>query len=420
MDKPRANPPKKRGKLYVAAGIVGAVIITAALSQLDPAPPSVEREIAWMDTVERGPMTRQVRGAGTLVPEHAQLISAITAGRIEQVFVDPGTMVEQGQLLIKLTNPDVQLQLLEAQRSLSNAMTTLLNLEVTLKQSRLTQQGQIATLLTQYSEAVRQDSVNEELMQKDLITRNVYLSGKDLVRELKQRHEAEGQNLAILDGSMQARLDAGQSEVDRLEQIVQFRTVELNSMEVRAPSGGVLQRLGPPGTGRLEIGQYVTPGTEIARIVQPDRLKAELRIPETQMVDVTLGQDAEIDTRNGVVRGTVVRIDPAAQNGTVGVDVKLPETLPAGARPDLSVDGRIVVEQLEDVLYMNRPNVAAANSTIGLFKLESDGRTAVRVSVQIGAASVNEVEVAGGLSEGDVVILSDMSQWDNYDRIRLR
>jgi multidrug resistance efflux pump len=373
-----------------------------------------------MDTVTRGPMTRQVRGAGTLVPEQNQLITAITSGRIEQVLVDPGTIVEKGQLLIRLTNPDVQLNLLESQRSLSNSRTILLQLEVTLRQSRLTQQSAIATLLTQYRQAVRQDSVNEELNAKNLITRNEYIAGKDQVRELKQRHEAEIQNLEILEGSMEARLDAGRSEVDRLEQIVSFRTQELQSMEVRAPESGVLQRLGPPGTGRLEIGQYVTAGTEIARIVQPDRLKAELRIPETQMVDVTLGQQAEIDTRNGVVRGTVVRIDPAAQNGTVGVDVKLPESLPAGVRPDLSVDGRIIVAELDDVLHMNRPNVAAANSTIGLFKVESDGRTAVRVTVQIGAASVNEVEVVGGLNEGDVVILSDMSQWDNYDRIRLR
>ncbi|MGH7502123.1 MAG: HlyD family secretion protein [Longimicrobiales bacterium] len=420
MDKPRTNPPKKRGKLYLAAAIVGAVVITVGLSQLDPAPPSVEREIAWMDTVERGPMVRQVRGAGTLVPEQVRIISAITAGRIEQVMVDPGMVVEQGQLLVRLTNPDVQLQLLESQRSLSNARTALLTLQVTLEQSQLTQQGTIAALLTQLNAAVRQDSVNEELNQQQLITRNEYLAGKDLVRELRQRFEAEQKNLQVLEGSLAGRLNAGQSEVDRLEQIVAFRNQELQSMDVRAAEGGVVQRLGPPGTGRLEIGQYVLPGTELARIVQPDLLKAELRIPETQMVDVTLGQDVEIDTRNGVVRGTVVRIDPGAQNGTVGVDVKLPENLPAGARPDLSVDGRIIVDHLDNVLHMNRPNVAAANATIGLFKLEADGRTAVRVSVQIGAASVNEVEVAGGLNEGDIVILSDMSQWDNYDRIRLR
>ncbi len=419
MDKPRANPPKKRGKLYAALAIVGAVVVTVALSQLQPAPPGVDREIAWMDTVVRGPMVRQVRGAGTLVPEQIRIIPAITAGRIEQILVDPGTPVEAGTLLIRLTNPDVQLQLLESQRALSNARSALINLEASLETQRLTQEGVVAQLRSQYNDAVRQDSVNEVLNRQNLITRNEYLAAKDRLRELEARYEFERKSLGVLEGSIEARIDAQKAEVDRLQQIVEFRSEEVRSMNVVAPESGVLQRLGGVA-GRLEIGQYVLPGTELARVVQPGKLKAELRIPETQMVDVTIGQDAEIDTRNGIVIGRVVRIDPAAQTGTVGVDVALPDELPPGARPDLSVDGRVIVERLDDVLYMGRPQYGNANQSIGIFKLEPDGRTAVRVTVQLGAASVNEIEVKSGLREGDIVILTDMSQWDSYDRIRLR
>ncbi|MCI0436309.1 MAG: HlyD family efflux transporter periplasmic adaptor subunit [Gemmatimonadetes bacterium] len=419
MDKPRANPPKKRGKLYLALAIVGAIGVTLGLSRLQPAPPGVDREIAWTDTVVRGPMVRQVRGAGTLVPEEIRIIPAITAGRIEQILVDPGTPVEAGTMLIRLTNPDVQLQLLESQRALSNARSALINLEASLETQRLTQEGVVAQLRSQYNDALREDSVNEVLNRQNLITRNEYLTARDRLRELEARYDFERKSLAVLEGSIEARIDAQKDEVNRLQQIVQFRTEEVESMNVIAPESGVLQRLG--GTaGRLEIGEYVLPGTELARVVQPGKLKAELRIPETQMVDVTIGQEAEIDTRNGIVMGHVVRIDPAAQNGTVGVDVALPDELPAGARPDLSVDGRVIVDRLEDVLYMGRPQYGNANQTIGIFKLESDGRTAIRVTVQLGAASVNEVEIKSGLNEGDIVILTDLSQWDSYDRIRLR
>ena len=419
MDKPRTNPPKKRGKLYAALAIVGAVGITVALSQLQPAPPGVDREIAWTDTVVRGPMVRQVRGAGTLVPEDIRIIPAITAGRIEQILVDPGQPVEAGALLIRLTNPDVQLQLLESERALTSARSALINLEASLETQRLTQEGVVAQMRSQYNDALRQDSVNEQLNRQDLITRNEYLTAKDRLRELEARSEFERKSLAVLEGSIQARIDAQKAEVDRLQQIVQFRTEEVRSMNVVAPESGMLQRLG--GTaGRLEIGQYVLPGTELARVVQPGKLKAELRIPETQMVDVTIGQEAEIDTRNGIVMGRVVRIDPAAQGGSVGVDVAHPDKLPPGARPDLSVDGRVIVDRLDNVLFMARPGYGSAGATIGLFRLEPDGRTAVRVTVQLGVASVNEVEIKSGLKEGDIVILSDLSQYDSYDRIRLR
>lgn len=419
MDKPRTNPPKKRGKLYAALAIVGTVAVTLGLMNLKPAPPSVESELAWRDTVELGEMIRQIRGPGTLVPEQIQIVSSVTAGRIEEILVQPGRQVEPNTVLLRLTNPDVQLQLLESQRQLSNARSTLVSLTSNLELARLQQLGVVAQLESQYNDALRRDKVNEELNSKNLITRNDYLLAKDQLKELKERLDSERKRLEVQTASIDAQLTAQEDEVRRLEQVVQFRENELNSMIVRAGVSGVLQRLGT--TGRLEIGQYVQSGTELARVVPvPVRLKAELRIPETQVVDIAVGQQAEIDIRNGVIMGEVVRIDPAASAGTIGVDVLLPEQLPPGARPDLSVDGRVIVEKLENVLHVGRPQIANANSTIGLFKLEPDGKTAVRVTVQVGAASVNEMEVKSGLKEGDIVILADMSNWDSFDRIRLR
>jgi HlyD family secretion protein len=261
------------------------------------------------------------------------------------------------------------------------------NLTASLKTATLSQEGSVAQLESLYNEAVRQDKVNEELHAKGLITENEYAAAKDNLAESKKRLDLERERLEVQKGSIDAQLEAQRAQVDRLTKIVAFRTDQLESMNVTAPTAGTLQRLGPDG--RLEIGEYVLAGMELARVVQPDRLKAELRIPESQAVDIVIGQEAEIDTRNGIVMGHVVRIDPAAQGGSVGVDVALPKDLPAGARPDLSVDGRVIVDRLDNVLFMSRPGYGSANSTIGL-------------------------------KEGDVVILSDLSQWDSYDRIRLK
>jgi multidrug resistance efflux pump len=418
MDKPRANPPKKRGKLYAALAIVGAVIITLGLSQLKPAPPSVDSELAWRDTVEQGEMIRQIRGPGTLLPEQIQIISALTAGRVVEVPIEPGTVVDENTVLLRMTNPDVERNLLEAERSLTSGRSALAQLSANLESARLAQLASVAQIESQYNDAVRQDKVNEELNAKNLITRNDYLLAKDRLKELGDRLDAEKKRLDLQTSTIDTQLQAQREEVAKLEQIVTFRTNELNSMVVRAGTSGVLQSLGT--TGRIEIGQYVQSGQELARVVQPGRLKAVLRIPETQVVDVAVGQEVEVDIRNGVIPGRVVRIDPAAQTGTVGVDVSLPNELPAGARPDLSVDGRIIVDKLDNVLHVGRPNHANANATIGLFRLEPDGRDAVRVSIQVGQVSVNEMEVRSGLRVGDVVILADMSQYDSYERIRLR
>lgn len=414
MDKPRVNPKKKRRPFYIAGTVVLAALITLGLSRLKPAPPSVDGAVVWRDTVQRGDMIRQVGGPGTLLPEEIRIIPAITAGRVEEIFARPGTIVQPGTPLLRLTNPDVQLQLLEAERQLSNARTALVTLQVNVETQRLMQQAQVAQIQSQFNQAEREARVNEELLAKQLRSENEAARTRDQLNELKQRLQFERERLEIQSSSIDAQIKSQETEVQRLTQIVEFRRNELASMNVVAGTDGVLQRLD------LEVGQWVNPGFELARVVKPERLKAVLRIPETQAVDVTIGQDATIDTRNGIVTGRVVRIDPAAQNGTVGVDVALPDQLPAGARPDLSVDGKIQIERLTDVLFVGRPQFGNANSTIGLFKLEPDGKTAVRVTVQLGQSSVNEVVIRQGLTEGDIVILSDMSQWDGYDRVRLR
>lgn len=414
MDKPRKNPKKKRRPFYIAGGIIVAVGITIGLTKLEPAAPSVDRAILWRDTVQRGEMVRQVGGPGTLVPVDIRIITAQTAGRVEEVHARPGTHVQPGSPLVRLTNPDVQLQLLEAQRQLSNARTQLVTLRVDLETRRLNQQGVVATAKTQYAEAERQAKLSEELLEKGVGSVNQAELNRDTRDEMKQRYELEKERLEVMTGSVEGQIESQEREVERLTQIVEFRRQEIESMNVVAGTEGVLQALD------LEIGQYVQDGTELARVVKPGRLKAELRIPETQAVDLAIGQTAHIDTRNGIVTGRVMRIDPAAETGTVGVDVELPDELPAGARPDLSVDGKIEIEKLADVLFVGRPQFGSSNSTISLFKVLPDGDEAVRVQVQLGQSSVNEIVIQKGLNEGDDVILSDMSQVDGFDRVRLK
>ena len=414
MDKPRVNPKKKRRPFYIAGTVVLVAMISLGLSQLKPAAPPVDRATAWMDTVERGPMVRQVGGPGTLVPEQVFNIPAVTAGRVEEVHARPGTPVEPGTPLLRLSNPDVELQLLEAERQLTSARSALESLRASLQTDILNLEASLATARSQYNEAVRQDSVSQELLRKQLIAANEAATARDRLEEQKKRLDVEKKRLELQRGTVDSRLQAQEAEVQRLIQIVEFRRRELQSMNVVAGTDGILQQLD------LEVGQWVSPGLQLARVVKPERLKAVLWIPETQAVDVAIGQIAQIDTRNGIVQGRVVRIDPSAQGGTVGVDVELPAELPAGARPDLSVDGKIEIERLDDVLHVGRPQYGSANSRISLFKLEPDGKGAVRVVVELGQSSVNEIVVRSGLNEGDIVILTDMSQHDAHDRVRLR
>jgi HlyD family secretion protein len=420
MDKPRKDKPKKRGPLYIAAALLGAVIITVGLSRLKPAPPSVEAATILVDTVRRGPLVKAVRGPGTLIPEDIRIIPAVTPGRIEEILVRPGTAVDAGTLLMRLSNPDIELQLLEAERQLNQARTDLLNLQSTLQTNKFSQEAVVANARTQFNEAERQYRLSQELISRGLMTENEASASKDRYDEAQTRLEVEQQRLTVMENQTDVQIASQQSQVERLQQIVAFRRDQVSSMNVVAGTDGVLQVLGGLQQGNLEIGQFVQSGMELGRVVKPGRLKAMLRIPETQAVDVVIGQLANIDTRNGIVQGNVVRIDPAAQAGTVGVDVALPEQLPAGARPDLSVDGNIEITRLEDVLYVGRPPYGGVNSTIGMFKLERGTNEAIRVQVTLGVSSVNHVEVRSGLTEGDAVILSDMSAYDNYDRVRLR
>lgn len=417
MDKPRTNKPKKRGKLYAALAGVAVLGITAALWGLEPAPPGVESTSILVDTVKRGPLIKAVRGPGTLVPEQIQIVPAITAGRIEEIFVRPGTPVTAETLILRLSNPDVELQLLQAQRELSQARSALVNLQSTLRSQQLNQEAVVVNAQVQYNEAERQQRLFQELISRNLATANEAAAAKDRFEDMKKRLEVEKQRLEVMQNQAEVEVASQERQVESLEAIVEFRQNDLKSMEVRALTDGVLQIL---GNGVLEVGQWVNPGFELARVVKPERLKAVLRIPETQAVDVVIGQTANIDTRNGIVQGRVVRIDPAAQGGSVGVDIALPDELPQGARPDLSVDGNIEITRLEDVLYVSRPTFGGPNSTVGLFRLEPGTRDAVRVTVQLGVASVNHIEVRSGLTEGDAVIVSDMSAHDSWDRVRIR
>ena len=413
MDIPRQTVRKRRW-IYAVLAIVAVAGTAIALSALEPASPTVERAAVWMDTVSRGDMIRQVRGPGTLVPEQIRYISAQTAGRVERVLAQPGTTVEPGTVLLELSNPDVHLQMMEAQRQLSAAESELANLRATLENQRLNQEGSVSTVNSQYREAKRQYDANVELAAKGLISRLEMRRVQDQAEELAARLEIEKKRLDFISQSMKAQLSAQQSQVQRLRGLVDFQQRYLESLHVRAGTSGVLREL------PLQEGQWVNPGSNLAVVVQPGRLKAELRIPETQAKDLVVGLRASIDTRNGIIPGRVMRIDPAVQNGTVTVDVALEGQLPRGARPDLSVDGTIEIERLKNVLYVGRPAYGQPESTVGLFRMGPDGESASRVNVRLGRSSVNTIEIVSGLREGDVVILSDMSQWDSADRVRLK
>ncbi|MBR9990907.1 MAG: HlyD family efflux transporter periplasmic adaptor subunit [Gemmatimonadetes bacterium] len=414
MDKPRQSTRKNRQRVYIAAGIGAAVVITVAMLALEPAVPTVEGAAIWTDSVRRGPMVRSVRGVGTLTPEHIRIIPAQAAGRVEQIHLRPGVTVEAGTPLVRLSNPELELQLMESERQLRTAESELLNLRSSLQTQILNQEGVIATVQSQYNEAIRQAKTNEELTARGLIAPNEASRGKDQVVELETRLDIEKKRLALLHSTVETQIGAQQSQVRQLGAIVAHRRGLIDAMDVRAASGGMLSRLD------LEAGQWVNPGTELARIVEPGRLKAVLRISDTQMRDVVIGQRAFIDTRNDTIEGTVVRIDPASQGGTIGVDVAFDSDMPASARPDMSVDGVVEIDRLQNVLHVSRPNHGSTGQTIGLWVLSKDGREAERVQVRLGQTSVNFVEIVSGLNQGDVVILSDMQQYDSSDRVRIR
>ncbi len=414
MDIPRAPRKQKKKYLYGAGAAAVFAFVAVAVMGIGPAAPSVDRSAVFVDVVKRGTMLRQVRGPGTLVPEQIRWVPAVTAGRVERRYVEPGTRVEIGTVLLELSNPDVQLEMLEAERQLSAAQAQLVNLRTTLETARLNQEAVVASTQTQYQEAKRNAEAAEELVRRNLMAASEALTDKERAEELATRVEIERKRLQIQAGAIGEQLAVQQSQVERLENIVQFHRERIASMRVVAGTPGVLQEI------QVEEGQWVLPGQTLAKVVQPERLKAVLRIPEVQARDVTVGLRALIDTRTDTIPGRVIRIDPAVQSGAVNVDVALHGELPPGARPDLSVDGMVEIERLENVLHLGRPVFGQSNSTVGLFRLSADGGFAERVRVRLGRGSVNTIEILEGLVAGDRVILSDMSQWDDEDRLRLR
>jgi multidrug resistance efflux pump len=419
VDSPR--PPKSKKGRYITIGAIVAVVIagTAALSTLEPAAPSVDRATLWIDTVRQGLMKREVRAPGTLLPEHVRILSSVTAGRIEQKLQQPGVTVQPNTPLLVLSNPDVQLELLNAERQLTAAEADLLSLRTRLETERLQQQSSVALAEADYQQAVREAEVADALAKKQLASANEIARAKDRVREIGVRRQSEQRRLALIGETVQQQLEMQRKNVERLRAIAQFQRNRVTSMNVVAGEEGVLQSMD------LELGQWVVPGQQLARVAQPGKLKAVLRVPETQARDIIVGQRVQVDTRTGdqrtsVIPGRVVRLDPAVQNGAVVVEVALEGELPRGARADLSVDGTIEIERLENVMHVGRPAYGQPESTVGLFRLEPDGSHARRVQVKLGRASVNTIEIAQGLDVGDLVIISDVSQWDAEERLKIK
>ncbi len=395
----------------IAAAVL--IVLTVFLTSLKPAAPSVDVGTVQIDTVRLGTMVREVRGPGTLVPEHVRFITSLAAGRVDRVLAQPSQTVKPETELLELSNSDVQIQSLQAEQQLTAAQAQLVSLRTTLQTQRLTQEGALATTRTEYADAKRQAMVADSLARHNLIAANDAALAKDKAAELETRYRIEQERLTLMTETIDSQLAVQRSQVERLRAIAAFQQNVVRSLKVRAGDSGVVSDL------TLQLGQWVLAGTVLAKVVQPGKLKAVLQIPETQAKDVASGQKAAIDTRNGIIRGHVIRIDPNAQNGTVVVDVALEGTT-AGARPDLSVDGTIEIERLEHVLYVGRPAYGEPNSTIGMFKLVEGGNYAVRVPVHVGRSSVNSIEVVQGLRAGDQVILSDLSRYDTVDRLRLK
>ena len=412
MDIPRQKPKSRRTPILIAIGVL-VVAGTVGLSRLRPAAPNVERGTLWIDTVKRGEMLRQVRGNGTLVPEDLRVVSALTAGRIDRVIVRPGAKVEIGTVLLEMSNPDVQLQALDAERQVKLAEADLAALRSSLESQRLAAFSAVATSKRAANEAERSLKVAERLASEGLTSSMDIDRARDDLDAARDQYDSEQQRLVLMTESLRAQLSLRQSEVERLRAISRFQGDRVASMTVRAGQKGVLQSLS------LQPGQWVNPGQELARVAGQDHLKAVVHIPETQARDLALGLVAEVDTRNGIVKGHVSRVDPGAQNGTVSVDIALDGALPRGARPDLSVDATIEIERLADVIYVGRPADGSSETTVGLFVLEADGRHARRIPVELGRGSANSIEVRNGLKPGDQVILSEMTRWDSVDRVKL-
>ena len=410
---------KKRQRLVLGSiGLVVLTLITIGLAKLKPAAPSVESGALLTDTVKRGELLRNVRGSGTLVPEEIRWIPTMNAGRIEKILVWPGTRVKADTVLVELSNPEVEQAAFDAESQLKGAEADLDNLKVQLDSQNLTEQAAVASAESSYSSAKLDLEVNEQLAKNGLVPEITLKQSKAKADELSKLLTIEQKRLKISADAAKAQLLAQETKLGQLRAQFQWKTNLVAALKIRAGIDGVLQRLGEP-TNPLQFGQQLSAGALVARVADPAKLKAAVKIAETQAKDIQLDEPAEIDTRNGVVPGHVVRVDPAVENGTVTVDVALDGPLPKGARPDLSVDGTIQLERLENVMYVGRPVQGQTESMVGLFKVTNNGRAAVRVQVKLGRSSVSAIEISQGLEVGDRIILSDMSQWESFDRVRL-
>jgi HlyD family secretion protein len=414
IQRPSQAKAKLKKRIYtIGAVVVGLIVITVVLARLKPAVPSVDKGLVWINTVKRGPMVRQVHGPGTLVPVDIRWIAARTQGRVEKIVLLPGAIVQPDSVIMVLSNPDVTQAALDTESALKGGEAEYANLKFTVQQSVLQSESDAANSKAAFEMARLQAEVYAQLF-KDGLVSELDLQLKKVTAEQDETVNSIAQKrYAFTEESVAPQLAVKQATVDQLRAQAKLKLAEADALNVRAGMTGILQVV------PVEVGAQVTPGTNLARVADPTRLKAEIQIAETQAKDVQIGQSAEIDTRNGIAKGTVSRVDPSVQSGTVKVDVALPGVLPLGARPDLSVDGVVELEKLDDVVYVERPAFGQEHSTAGIFVLDSDGVYANRVQVQLGRSSVNTIEIVKGLQPGDRVILSDMSQWDTHDRIKL-
>jgi HlyD family secretion protein len=417
MDIQRPSNARAKKIRRIAYGTIALILVggvTYGLSKLKPAAPSVDAGTVWSDTVKRGPMLREVRGLGTLVPEDIRWVAAQTDAHVDKWVLRPPAIVKPDSIIMELSDPAVQRDAVDAEYQLKGADADLANLRVQVNSDLMSQKATEASVRSDYEQARIQHDTDEKLVKEGLTSQLIEQKSRVTVEQLKIRVELEGERTKIATDSANAKLAAQQAKVEQMKALYGLKKSQMEALHVRAGIDGVLQLL------PVDVGQHVTPGMNLARVADPKKLRAEVKIAETQAKDVVPGQKASIDTRNGIVNGHVSRVDPSVINGTVTVDVSIDDPLPPGARPDLSVDGTITLENLKDVLYVGRPVHGQSDSTIGIFKLSEDGSEATRVNVKLGRSSVNTIEIIDGLKVGDKVILSDMSAWDASERIRLK
>lgn len=420
MDISRPDIKKKKRRQQILWAAIGIVVIAGLaffVTRLKPAAPNVDRATVWTDTVKRGPMLRQVRGPGTLVPreESIQLIPAQTDATVVKIRVLPGTKVTPDTILLDLADPQLQQKLLDARLQLKGAQADYKNMQATLKSSLMDKKVASAAINSDFTQDQLQAQTDKQLFELGVISGLAYNKSKNTADQLTTQHQISQEQIDVNSRAIEVQLASSQTKIEQAQALLNLYEKQEQSLQVRAGIAGVLVALPTP----LQVGQHVAVGTSVAEVIQTDKLKASLKIAETQARDIQIGQPSEVDTHNGVISGKVSRIDPAVLNGTVTVDVELEGALPQGARPDLSVDGTIDLDRLSNVLNVGRPAFGNENSTISLFKLSPDGKTAVRVPVKVGKVSVNSIQVLEGLQDGDTVILSDMSRWDATDKIRL-